>query len=115
MRSHGLPPPIAVIETDIVALKLDLMFGSDYLSFHAVDHLATLGQDRIRPLPFPEAGWQRRAGIIMRHGVEPNAATQRLIEIIEDVCRQSAQAEGRSPVSVAIKGHDSTTTNRRLN
>ena len=82
MRTHGLPPPLAAVETDIVPLKLALMRGSDYLSFHAVDHLASLGEEGILPLGHAEAGWPRQAGIITRHGMEHDAATRHLIDII---------------------------------
>jgi DNA-binding transcriptional LysR family regulator len=82
MRARGLPPPRATVETDIVALKIALMRGSDYLSFHAVDHLATLGETGIVPLRQADASWPRRAGIVTRHGVEHDAATRRLIDII---------------------------------
>lgn len=90
MRSHGLAPPRATIETDLVPLKLRLMRGNDYLSFHAVDHLAALNEEQVRPLPFSEAGWRREAGIITRHGVELGSAARHLIEIIERVCRDQA-------------------------
>ncbi|MCB1969165.1 MAG: LysR family transcriptional regulator [Geminicoccaceae bacterium] len=114
MRAKGLAPPRAVIETDIVALKLNLMRGSDYLSFHAVGHLEAVAECDIRPLPFPEAGWQRRAGLIMRHGIEPNAATHALIETIESVCRAAS-----SPDSIQVSdlfdgsSNEPTTMSRR--
>ncbi|MCB2053953.1 MAG: LysR family transcriptional regulator [Geminicoccaceae bacterium] len=83
---HGLPPPQATIETDMPSLKLSLMQGGPYLSFHALENLRSLGADTIEPLLVEGAGWQRKAGIMTRHGAEPNPAAQALIGIVEEVC-----------------------------
>jgi DNA-binding transcriptional LysR family regulator len=97
MRAHGLQPPRAAIETDIVSLKLLLMRDSSYLSFHAVDHLAVLGESGIIPLRFADAGWPRQAGIITRHGVEHDAATRRLIDIIVAACLNAPSSPRHMP------------------
>ncbi|MEZ5845780.1 MAG: LysR family transcriptional regulator [Geminicoccaceae bacterium] len=112
MRAKGLTPPRAIVETDIVLLKLDLMRGSDYLSFHAVDHLEHLGETAVRPLPFTEAGWQRKAGLILRHGVEPNAATRDLIGTIETVCRETMSDRRTEPARPDINGYRSNATGK---
>lgn len=93
MRAHGLTPPRPMVETDIIDLKLELMRGSQYLSFHAVGHLATRGVPDIRPLPIEAASWLRSTGIITRRGLEPNQAATHLADIIEAVCRGSVEAQ----------------------
>jgi DNA-binding transcriptional LysR family regulator len=102
MRAHGLTPPRPMIETDIVGLKLDLMRGSRYLSFHAVDQLASSGVPEIRPIPMREASWQRTAGIIMRRGVEPNPAAALLVEIIVELLGQHRDGAEAGPTGVAM-------------
>jgi DNA-binding transcriptional LysR family regulator len=96
MRANGLTPPRPMIETDIIRLKLELMRGSPYLSFHAVDHLETTGVPEIRPLPMQGASWLRSAGIITRRGIEPNQAAAHLADIIEAACRASADHRQKS-------------------
>ncbi len=96
MRAHGLTPPRPMIETDIVALKLELMRGSPYLSFHAVGHLASSGLPEIKPLSINGASWQRSAGIISRRGIEPNQAAAHLADIIETLCRAGGDDEHRA-------------------
>ncbi len=89
MRAHGLTPPQPMLETDIVSLKLELMRDSPYLSFHAVDQLASSGVPEIKPLALATATWQRVTGIIMRRGVEPNPAAALFVDIIEALCREN--------------------------
>ncbi|MGP1397711.1 MAG: LysR family transcriptional regulator [Inquilinaceae bacterium] len=93
----GLPVPQPVIETDIVPMKLQLIRGTDYVSFHAVAHLRTMGATGIDPLPVPAASWTRRAGVILRHGIEPNPAAQALIALVEADCRRHG---GRLPPAI---------------
>ena len=90
MRTHGLSTPVPMVQTDIVPLKLELMRGSDYLSFHAIGHLQALGETRVKPLALEGASWKRSAGLIWRRGVEPNPAAASLINIIIAVCAQTA-------------------------
>jgi DNA-binding transcriptional LysR family regulator len=86
-RANGLPAPEVAVETDIAGLKMRLMRDADYLSFHAMGQLQELGEPAIQPLAVPAASWRRAAGIITRHGTEPNPAAIALIEIIGEVCR----------------------------
>lgn len=85
-RALGLPPPEPVIETDIQSLKLILMRGSTYLSFHAAAQLADVEPEHIRPLEVRGAVWRRKAGIVTRRGVEPSPAAAALMRTIERVC-----------------------------
>jgi DNA-binding transcriptional LysR family regulator len=87
-RSRGLPTPAAVIETDVVPTKLELMRGAPYLSFHAIGHLEELNAAHVRPLAFCEPGWTREAGLIWRRGVEPNPLVGGLVEIIRRLCSE---------------------------
>ncbi|MGF1477388.1 MAG: LysR family transcriptional regulator [Geminicoccaceae bacterium] len=84
----GLPAPQPMIETDIVATKLQLMDQSDYLSFHAVAHLKAQNVARIAPLAIEGAFWARRAGVMTRRGLEPNPAARALIDMIGAHCRE---------------------------
>jgi DNA-binding transcriptional LysR family regulator len=85
-RSHGLPPPEPVIETDIVSLKLELMRDSAYLSFHAAAHLREVDPEQFRPLDVAGGTWRRAAGIITQRRNEPNPAARVLIDMIESIC-----------------------------
>jgi DNA-binding transcriptional LysR family regulator len=112
-RAHGLVAPEPVIETDIVRLKLALMQGAPYLSFHAEAHLAGLGAGRILPLDVPGTVWRRAAGIITRQGHEPNPAALRLVSIIERVCAMreptaaaKATAAVRQVLAMADQGEE---------
>ncbi|MCF3936684.1 LysR family transcriptional regulator [Acuticoccus sp. M5D2P5] len=88
-QAHGLPPPDAIIETDISALKISLMEGGDYLSFHAIGQLRESEPGMIVPLDVPAARWRRSAGLIMRRGAAPNPAAEALIAEIERICRDA--------------------------
>lgn len=88
-QAHGLPPPDAIIETDINPLKMRLMLEGDYLSFHALGQLRESEPGAIVPLHVPEARWRRAAGIMMRRGVVPNPAAKAMIGAIEKACETS--------------------------
>jgi DNA-binding transcriptional LysR family regulator len=81
-RAHALPPPRPAIETDIVALRHQLLGSGPYVSFSAEGFLAELGDAAIVRLDVPDAAWRRAAGIITRRGMEPNPAAAALIETI---------------------------------
>ncbi len=102
-RAQGLPPPDAVIETDITGLKLALMRDGPYLSFQATGHLENLEAWHIQPLEVPSATWRRQAGVIMRRGTSPSPAAAALIRTIETVCavRSSAAASPAKVIELA--------------
>ncbi|MEZ5936363.1 MAG: LysR substrate-binding domain-containing protein [Alphaproteobacteria bacterium] len=89
-RSKGLPTPEPAIETDVVTTKLELMRGSDFLSFHAIANLSELGAEHIRPLPVAEPGWTREAGLIWRRDIDRPPLVEALAAIIRELCRERA-------------------------
>lgn len=86
LRAAGVPMPIAAIETDVIPLKLALMRGSDYLSYHAAAHLASMDSGRIQPLDVPGTRAVRHAGLITRQGIELGPAANALVAILERRC-----------------------------
>ena len=86
LRAAGVPLPIAAIETDVIPLKLALMRGSNYLSYHAAAHLASIDSGRIQPLDVPGTRAVRHAGLITRQGIELGPAANALVAILERRC-----------------------------
>jgi DNA-binding transcriptional LysR family regulator len=86
LRAAGVPTPIAAIETDVIPLKLALMRGSDYLSYHAAAHLASMDSGRIQPLDVPGTRAVRHAGLITRQDIELGPAANTLVAILERRC-----------------------------
>lgn len=84
-RTHALPAPEPVIETDIAALRHQLLVSGPYLGFTAAGLVAAFGDHAIVRLNAPDAVWRRVAGIITRRGVEPNPATTALIATIVSI------------------------------
>ena len=80
--------PVPAIETDVIPLKLALMRGSDYLSYHAAAHLASMDSGRIQPLDVPGTRAVRHAGLITRQGIELGPAAKALVAILERRCAQ---------------------------
>lgn len=92
-RARGLPTPQPVIETDMVSTKLELMRGTQFLSFHAIGHLEELGARHVRPLPFCETGWTRQAGLIWRRGIDRHPLVEGLADIIRRLCGKQPKRE----------------------
>jgi hypothetical protein len=90
LRAAGLPAPVPSIETDVIALKLELMRNSGYLSYHAEAHLRGSGERFIQPLEVPGMRTLRHAGLIHRHGIELSPAANALVDILG---RYSAEAK----------------------
>ena len=86
LRAAGVPMPVSAIETDVIPLKLALMRGSDYLSYHAVAHLASMDSGRIQPLDVPGTRAVRHAGLITRQGIELGPAAKALVAILDRRC-----------------------------
>lgn len=84
-RSHGLPAPAPVIETDVIPLKFALMRGSAYLTVHAAAHLALCNPGFLLALHTPEARIRREAGIIRRRGEAPSPTGEAFIQILRNV------------------------------
>ncbi len=88
LRAAGVPMPVPAIETDVIPLKLALMRGSDYLSYHAAAHLASMDSGRIQPLEVPGTRAVRHAGLITRQGIELGPAAKALVAILDRRCAQ---------------------------
>jgi DNA-binding transcriptional LysR family regulator len=88
LRAAGVPMPVPAIETDVIPLKLALMRGSDYLSYHAVAHLASIDSGRIQPLDVPGTRAVRHAGLITRQSIELGPAAKALVAILDRRCAQ---------------------------
>ncbi|HEY1931941.1 MAG TPA: LysR family transcriptional regulator [Acetobacteraceae bacterium] len=86
-RAHALPAPVPAIETDIVALRHQLLVSGPYVSFSAAGFLAELADRTIVRLDVPNAVWRRAAGIITRRGMEPNPAATALLATIAGVAK----------------------------
>jgi DNA-binding transcriptional LysR family regulator len=84
-RSHALPAPEPAIETDIVALRHQILISGPYLGFTAVGLIAAFGDRGIARLNVPNAIWTRVAGVITRRDIEPNPAATALITTIAGV------------------------------
>jgi len=100
-RAAGLPTPRAIVETaDLTGLKIALMrspAGSDYLSFHGVEHLRSEGPTGIEPLPVRGAAWQRKAGIVTRRGLPPNPPAEHFAAIVRQLCgREPGRVQRRA-------------------
>jgi hypothetical protein len=65
------------------------MRDSDYLSYHAAAHLASMGPGRIRPLDVPGTRAVRHAGLITRRGIELGPAANALVALLERRCAAS--------------------------
>lgn len=85
-RAQDLPPPVPVIETDVIALKFGLMRGAPYLSFHGAAHLAANNPGSLAPLDVAGGSARRDAGIITRRGIAPSPPDEALIKILERLC-----------------------------
>lgn len=92
-RAHALPAPEPSVETDVVALRHQLLGSGPYLSFSAAGFLAELADRTIVRLDVPDAVWRRRAGIITRRSMEPNPAAAALIATVVQV----AKGQGTRP------------------
>ncbi|HUB49634.1 MAG TPA: LysR family transcriptional regulator [Acetobacteraceae bacterium] len=92
-RAHALPAPEPAVETDVVALRHQLLAVGPYLSFSAAGFLLELAHRTIVRLDVPDAVWRRSAGIITRRGMEPNPAAAALIAMLLRV----AKGEGTHP------------------
>ncbi len=95
-RAHALPAPVAAVETDIVALRHQLLASGPYLSFSAAGFLAELADRTIVRLDVPTAVWRRSAGIITRRGMEPNPAAAALIATLVAIGRTGGAADAAS-------------------
>lgn len=93
-RSHGLPAPDPIIETDVIPLKFALMRGSSYLTFHAAAHLAICNPGFLRPLHTPQARIRRDAGIITRRGEPPSPTGEAFIQILRNVASSVDPRQG---------------------
>ena len=98
LRGHGLPLPEPAIETDVISLKFALMRGSDYLSFHAVAHLAEVAPSFIQPLAVPGMMAVRDAGIILLRDTEPSPAARYCIEILTSICATVSTKPQTAPI-----------------
>lgn len=96
LRAAGAPLPVPAIETDVIPLKLALMRGSDYLSYHAAAHLASMGPGRIQPLDVPGTRAVRHAGLITRQGIELGPAASALVAALERRCAARPQRTGQT-------------------
>jgi DNA-binding transcriptional LysR family regulator len=92
-RMAGLPPPQPAIETDVVPLKLELMRGSTYLSYHAETHLAGMATGHIMPIEAPGTRAVRDAGLINRRKVDPSPAASALIAILRRRCDELRRSD----------------------
>lgn len=92
-RAHALPAPEPAIETDILALRHQLLASGPYLGFTAAGLIEELGDRTIARLDVPAAVWRRSAGIITRRGMEPNPAA---VAMIAGLVR-TAQTARRQP------------------
>jgi DNA-binding transcriptional LysR family regulator len=84
-RAQGLAPPEAVIETDIVGLRHQLLGSGPYLGFSAAGLVRELAAQGIVRLDVPDAVWLRAAGVITHRGIEPNPAAADLIATLAAV------------------------------
>jgi DNA-binding transcriptional LysR family regulator len=89
LQAARVPMPVPAIETDVISLKLALMRGSDYLSYHAAAHLASMDSGRIQPLDVPGTRAVRHAGLITRQGIELGPAAQALVAILDRRCAKT--------------------------
>ena len=91
-RAHALAPPDPVIETDIVALRNQILISGPYLSFTASQLLTELADRAIIRLNVPDAVWRRSAGVITHRGMEPNPASAELITIIAAIAADARKS-----------------------
>jgi len=89
-RAHALPAPEPAVETDVVALRHELLGTGPYLSFSAAGFLLKLADRTIVRLDVPDAVWRRSAGIITRRGMEPNPAAAALIAAVVGIAKADA-------------------------
>jgi DNA-binding transcriptional LysR family regulator len=99
LRAAGLPAPVPSIETDVIALKLELMRNSGYLSYHAEAHLRGSGERFIQPLEVPGMRTLRHAGLIHRHGIELSPAANALVDILGRYSAEAKTGHLRHPLS----------------
>jgi DNA-binding transcriptional LysR family regulator len=95
-RANALPAPEPAIETDIVALRHQLLASGPYLGFTAAGLLPELADDAIVRLDVPDAVWRRSAGIITRRGMAPNPAAAALIATIVGIVKAPAVAAAQN-------------------
>jgi DNA-binding transcriptional LysR family regulator len=98
-RANGLPTPQPAIETDVVTTKLELMRGTEFLSFHAIGHLRELGVEHIQPLPVGEPGWTREAGLIWRRDIDRPPLVEALAGIIRELSKERAGTKEEAPAA----------------
>jgi len=103
LQAAGLPLPIAAIETDVIPLKLALMRGSDYLSYHAAAHLASIDSGCIQPLDAAGTRAVRHAGLITRQGIELGPAATTLVAILERRCTARAPQRGNGGATASAR------------
>jgi DNA-binding transcriptional LysR family regulator len=112
LRGHGLPLPEPAIETDVISFKFAVMRGSDYLSFHAIAHVAEVAPGFIQPLAVPGMTAVRDAGIILLRDAEPSPAARYCIEILTSICAavsakpRLASVTGSGPAGEGARGAD---------
>ena len=95
-RSHGLPAPAPVIETDVIPLKFALMRGSAYLTVHAAAHLAICNPGFLVPLHTPQARIRREAGIITRRGEAPSPTGEAFTQILRNFAAAFVPTQGNA-------------------
>jgi DNA-binding transcriptional LysR family regulator len=93
-RAHALPAPEPAIETDILALRHQLLASGPYLGFTAAGLIGELGDRTIVRLDVPAAVWRRSAGIITRRGMEPNPAAVAMIASLERTAKTARRRPG---------------------
>lgn len=81
-RVQGLAPPEPAIESDIIALRHQLLATGPYLSLSAAGLVGELHDRRIILLDVPVAMKVRAAGVITLRGIEPSPAATKLIGAI---------------------------------
>lgn len=96
-QAHRLPAPEPVLETDIVPLRLALLAEGPYLTCHAGELLGERDDSLFRALPVAAMLGGRDAGVLTRHGVEPNPAAAALVAVIARVSAASGPERRPSP------------------
>jgi DNA-binding transcriptional LysR family regulator len=82
--SHGLPPPVAQIETNLILMLPPLIEQSDLLTFVARRHLAASRRHLLREVAIKETTMRRKFAVTYRKDRYLSPAAQRLVALLRD-------------------------------
>lgn len=91
-HAQGLTPPDTAVETDIVALRHQLLTSGPYLSCTAAELTTELAARAVVRLDVPGAVSRRVAGVITRRRMEQSPAAAELIAVIAAMAGRAAPA-----------------------